>query len=270
MNGKIYLYFNKRKFELEGIKKYYIGQTRFTLNERAGLNGIRYTKDNEPGKKVTSKFANAIRKWGWDSFEGEILEDNISSQEELNKLEMFYIEKYDSFNNGYNSTKGGDGVTGCTHTGMYGKEVTEEHRLKLSKSHIGKYKGKNHPMYGKNHTEEAKLKIKQARKRQKSSGMKGKHHSDETKDKLSRINKEIQNRSDIKEKNRQQALGNKRAKRSKVYCNELNLEFDCIADAIRYMKDNYNIDCSNISAVCRGTRNYSGILNDNKLTWKYV
>lgn len=269
MNGKIYVYFNKKKYIQEGIKKYYVGQTRFTLTERAGLNGIKYTKDNDLIKSY-SKFANAIRKWGWDSFEGSILEENIDSQEKLNELEKYYIKKYDSFNNGYNSTLGGDGVSGCTHTGMYGKIFTEEHRKKLSISHKGKNIGENHPMYGKHHSLESRNKIKRARKKQKSSGMKGRHHSLETKNKLSKINKEIQNRPDIKEKNRQQALGNKRAKRSKVYCEQLQLEFDCISDAIKYMKNTYNIDCSNISAVCRGVRNYSGIINKNKLTWKYI
>ena len=47
----------------------------------------------------------------------EILEeryyDNLSNcKEDLDRLESYYIGKYDSFNNGYNSTLGGDGNVG--------------------------------------------------------------------------------------------------------------------------------------------------------------
>jgi group I intron endonuclease len=53
----------------------------------------------------------AIRKYGEDSFETEILEDNIPV-ELLAETEVAYIEKYDTFYNGYNQTKGGEGTTG--------------------------------------------------------------------------------------------------------------------------------------------------------------
>ena len=44
MNGKIYVYFNKKKYENEGIKKYYVGQTTRSIEERAGRNGWKYCK----------------------------------------------------------------------------------------------------------------------------------------------------------------------------------------------------------------------------------
>ena len=37
-----------------------------------------------------------------------IVEDGILTQEEANNREIFYIEKFDSYKNGYNSTLGGD------------------------------------------------------------------------------------------------------------------------------------------------------------------
>lgn len=37
-----------------------------------------------------------------------VVEDNILTQEEANKKEIFYIAKFDSFKNGYNSAAGGD------------------------------------------------------------------------------------------------------------------------------------------------------------------
>lgn len=34
MNGKIYCYFNKKKYEQEGIKKYYVGQTIKSISDK--------------------------------------------------------------------------------------------------------------------------------------------------------------------------------------------------------------------------------------------
>lgn len=47
----------------------------------------------------------SFRKYGLDSFVFEIIEECFI--EELNEKEIFYIEKYNTFNNGYNSTMGG-------------------------------------------------------------------------------------------------------------------------------------------------------------------
>lgn len=246
MNGKIYVYFNKRKYEQDNVKKYYVGQTRRTLKLRAGINGQGYHKYD---KNLTSKFANAIRKWGWDSFEGFIVADNIESQDELNKLEIFYIELYDSFYNGYNSTKGGDGVTGCNHTGMYGKEFTEEHRKKLSESHIGIQSGENHPMYGRKHTEESKTLIREARKKQNGENhpMYGKKHTMET-----RLKHGIP-----------------------IYCDELDMIFQSITLAYEYSaKNNFKAGRENIIANCKGRRNHAGFVIVNgekiKLHWSYI
>ena len=60
-----------------------------------------------------NKFHNAIRKYGVDNFNKEVLKcievnDKAELKKALDILEMKYIEKYDSLNNGYNSTLGGD------------------------------------------------------------------------------------------------------------------------------------------------------------------
>ena len=265
-NGKIYYYINKKKLEEEGVAKYYVGQTRFTLNQRAGLNGVRYTKDNDSNPSY-SKFANAIRKWGWDAFEGHIIVDGIKNQEELNSLEMFYIKYFDSYNNGYNCTHGGDGVSGAKHVGMYGKTFTDEHRRKLSESH----KGQPSHMKGKHHTEETKRKISEKIKALPNDHMKGKHHTEETKKILSEKAKIIQNSPEMIANNRLQAIGNKHAIRYKVKCNELNMEFDCIMDTVRYITNNGGkVDPANISFVCKGKRSHAGTLNGIKLSWKYI
>lgn len=48
----------------------------------------------------------AIRKYGESNFELIVLEE--CSQEELNEREIYWIEYYDTYNDGYNQTIGGD------------------------------------------------------------------------------------------------------------------------------------------------------------------
>lgn len=70
----------------------------------------------------------AIKKYGIEHFEITILQsfhDSLGwrTKIQLDELEKKYITEYDSFNNGYNSTLGGDGgVLGYCHT-----EETKEH-----------------------------------------------------------------------------------------------------------------------------------------------
>ena len=56
----------------------------------------------------------------------------------------------------------------------------------------------------------------------------------------------------------------------KVYCKELDMFFFSARLAIRYCRNVLNIKIGNISKVCNGSRNYSGIYNGTKLTWKWL
>lgn len=58
---------------------------------------------------------NAIRKYGKDSFSISILEDDIP-QELLDEKEIYYIDKYSTFREGYNNTVGGGGTKHYKHT----------------------------------------------------------------------------------------------------------------------------------------------------------
>ena len=127
--GIIYVYFNKAKYEKEGVEKYYVGQTVGTMEQRAGKDGRRYNWDN---LDCNNKFANGIRKWGWNSFEGRVLEEVY--EEDLNELEKFYIEYFDSYKNGYNSTLGGEGTRGHNPYANKTEEEMEEIKEKKSKS----------------------------------------------------------------------------------------------------------------------------------------
>jgi hypothetical protein len=53
-------------------------------------------------------------------------------------MESYFINEYDSYNNGYNSTLGGDGTLGYT------QPKSKEHKEKISKALFGKPKSKEH------------------------------------------------------------------------------------------------------------------------------
>lgn len=55
-------------------------------------------------------FHKAIQKYGVENFEWEVIEK--CKKKDLDEREIYWIEYYDSFNKGYNCTKGGDGVSG--------------------------------------------------------------------------------------------------------------------------------------------------------------
>jgi len=90
-------------------------------------------------------FHKAIRKYNWESFCWEVLEDNISI-DLLNTKEQEYIKLYESFNpeKGYNCTTGGDSavfrpeVIEKMAAAKRGKPLSEETKKKLSEIHKGK------------------------------------------------------------------------------------------------------------------------------------
>lgn len=81
--------------------KVYIGQTRTSLE----LRKVRHLSLAHNGG--TTHFCQAIRKYGDDSFQFETI-CRAYSKEELNRLETFYIQQYDSIRSGYNMVDGGD------------------------------------------------------------------------------------------------------------------------------------------------------------------
>lgn len=83
--------------------KKYIGQT--IVEKKRQIQHRAHCK-----KGVDNKFYRAVRKYGWDLFIYGIIEEyNIDF---LNEQEVFYIDYYDTYRNGYNSTIGGEGVSG--------------------------------------------------------------------------------------------------------------------------------------------------------------
>ena len=86
----------------------YIGQTsRDVWHKRFGTGGSGYRLDSD------RVFARAIKKYGWENFSHEIVEDNIATQELANEREIYWISFYHTFvkdpnRAGYNMTPGGN------------------------------------------------------------------------------------------------------------------------------------------------------------------
>jgi len=146
MNGIIYLV--KNKFN----GKSYVGQTQ----QKWPLRKEQHIKN----KSKYSLINNAIKKYGSNSFEWVILEDNIKTQRNLNLLEKFHIIQQKSHVDcgGYNLQTGG-----------FNGKPSNETRKKLSLARVGKGMGKDNPMYGKPLSRGHKLKVSNALKGQKRS-----------------------------------------------------------------------------------------------------
>ena len=213
--------------------KAYIGQTKHqnNLNRRFYTDGSGY----KPQKGKNSKFWNAIKKYGWENFEHIILEKDITTLELANEREKYWIEYYDSFYHGYNSTKGGDGTVG--------RKLSDEEKEYRSML----YKGKGNPMYGrkgelspnykvpksdetkrkisKSHigircSEDTKKKLSELRTGKymgKDNPFYGRHHSDDVKRKLSMMATERMKEFPIYQYERTNSVRNKISNSLKEY-----------------------------------------------------
>lgn len=120
----------------------YIGQTAaHKATYRWGRGGKWYTKQKA--------FWKAIQEFGWDNFDHEILESNITSLEEANDREYYWIGYYRTwigFNDchGYNTMRGGN-----NHWYIATDETREKMRkAKLGKTHTEEYKKELSKIFG--------------------------------------------------------------------------------------------------------------------------
>lgn len=81
----------------------YVGQAINIYNRFKSHHLVDYKNPNNP--QYNGKLYRAIRKYGWDAFEVQVLE--LCEIIELDNKEIQYISQYDSFHNGYNGTAGG-------------------------------------------------------------------------------------------------------------------------------------------------------------------
>lgn len=65
-------------------------------------------------KGVKTKLYDAIRSYGWNNFNFDVIYQSTDSIHTLKVMENYFINEYNSYNNGYNMTLGGDGAIGTT------------------------------------------------------------------------------------------------------------------------------------------------------------
>ena len=125
--------------------KQYVGKTS-NINTRLKehiRNALKHSHNNH-------HLYNAIKKYGSNNFITKSIYSSKDNEHILN-LEKYFIREYDTYQNGYNMTYGGEGIIGYKHS-----EITKN---KISEIKNKNYVKKNHPMYGKHHDKETKLKI---------------------------------------------------------------------------------------------------------------
>jgi group I intron endonuclease len=174
--------------------KVYIGQTTFIKNV---VNG--------DYKGSGNYLWNSINKHGWDKFETKIV-CLCDSKDELNKMEQFCIQEFNSlYPNGYNLMSGG---------GQNGKHS------RISKNKMSEaLKGDKNPFYGKKHSEETRKKLSEIKKG-KPSWNKGKLCSDSHKENSAKARKGILLSDSTKLKMSQIRKGVKKSEFVCPYCNK--------------------------------------------------
>lgn len=93
------------KVENKNTGEIYIGQTTYNLQKR-WLQHVREAKDALDGKRQSFPlFHRMIIKYGEENFQESVLEECDNNK--LDEREKFWINYFDSYNNGYNATIGG-------------------------------------------------------------------------------------------------------------------------------------------------------------------
>lgn len=207
------------------------------------------------GYKGNEMLFRAINKYGWENIKHEILNNNLT-KEEAEAEEKRLIKQYNSNNRkfGYNICSGG-GVN----------VPTEETKLKIAKSHIGK-----------THSEETKRKMSELKKGvclsektryNMSLSRKGKKRnplSEETKEKIrqkhigKKANEETKKKMSVSHSGKNNAMYGKKGKNNPnskpVICVETGTEYASSAEVERLLA----LHSTSITQVCKGKRETCG------------
>ena len=89
----------------------------------------------------TRRFYSAIKHYGWDAFEWEVLYQSTDGEHCLKVMENYFITEYRSFIgfpdcNGYNMTLGGDGPLGHKHTKQQRKTISKNTKLAMARPEV--------------------------------------------------------------------------------------------------------------------------------------
>ena len=158
--------------------------------------------DSGHGYRSNRYFWSAIKKYGWDNFEHEIIAENLTEQE-AKDMEIQLISDHNTTNReiGYNITLGGESGNGIILSqearqkisiANKGHPTSKETRDKISKAHKGKIglRGRDSPNYGRKATEETKRLLSISHSGEKHR-LYGKSQPKETRDKIG-VSKSIQ------------------------------------------------------------------------------
>lgn len=150
----------------------YVGITRGTAESRFATHKA-FAK-----RKQDSLLYKHMLQYGAEAFSVQTLLTNIDTYEQACNLEHQFIEKYDTYHNGYNRNEGSSGVVHHTsqtkqkissslkghvfpqsrnekiRQAMLGREYKDEWRANLSKACKGKRSGEQNSFYGKTHSAE--------------------------------------------------------------------------------------------------------------------
>lgn len=203
--------------------KYYIGITSRSIKER-----FNYGK----GYHSSKYFNNAIKKYGWDNFQHEIIASNITKKEASN-FEQILIEKLktNNINYGYNICSGG---VINKHTKLYKENLSKRVAGKNNPMYNVRRYGNDNPMYGK------------------VSPLRGTNLNEHIKQQISNTMKE------------KYKLNPKEGK--PVFCITTKKYFESLKEASIF----YNIKASNLSATLNGRQKTCGKQYGISLQWKYA
>ena len=176
---------------------------------------------NGYGYKKNEYFTKAINKYGWDNFEHIVIARGLT-KDEAKWVKIELIREWDTTNPeyGYNESRK--------------KPRSEETKQKISKSHIGL-----------NHTDETKNKIGESHK--------GKPQTEEHRNKIGEFHKGKTVSEETREKISKSNKG-KCHKPTRVYCVELDMYFETVTEAGKYIGRAYG----NISSVLTGRNKTCG------------
>jgi len=179
--------------------KSYIGLTSTTLQERFNQHKSTAKLTKEKGNKPFH-FHAALLKYDENVWNSEIL-DKAYTLVEANEKEKYYIAKCDSYNNGYNSTEGGDSFPASAHKGF---PKSAETRKKISEAQ----KGEKSVHYGKPMLPQTKEALRKANT--------GRKWTEESRAKASASRKGFKPKQESIDKMRKKLTGRKQAEETQA------------------------------------------------------
>lgn len=255
--------------------KCYVGQSenvkrRVEAHERALRHNLHYNVHLQ----------SAWNMYGSSSFEFVLLE--LCTEAKLDEREIYYIEIYNAFSNGYNMNIGGNANRGYRHTDESKRKMRESHRdvsgennpmfgraiqefmtdeeIISWRQHLSEAtRGEKNPFYGKTHCKETREKL--------SNALKGRFVGEKSPNYGKQLTPERCERMSSSRKYYLELHPELRyVSATKVFCLSTNELFDSMSDAAR----KYGIMSSNISTCCAGGVHYVGTNEaGTRLVWVY-